>query len=74
MEIGVLGREFDGLFQFRQSLGELIQASVGFPQQLVRARLARSDLSRLEKIGNGFPITILVQEKIAEINIRSRIF
>jgi hypothetical protein len=74
MDIGVLGREHDGLFQLRLCPRELLQATVGFPQQFVCSRLARSYLNRLEEIGNGFLITILVQEKIAEINIRSGAF
>ncbi len=74
METGVLGRELDGLFQFRLCPWELLQASVGFPQQFVCSRLARSHPNRLEKIENGFLITILVQEKIAEIDVRSRVF
>ncbi len=74
MEVGALGSQLKRLFQFRLSLRELIQASVGLPQQFVRPRLARSDGDRLEKIGNSFLIAILVEEKIAEINMRSGIF
>src|SRR5260370_22403534 len=64
MEIGFLGRELNGLFEFRLSLRELLHASVGFPQQFVCSRLVRSYFNYLEKIGNGFLIAILVQEKI----------
>jgi len=73
MEIGVLGREIDGLFKFRLCPWELLQASVGFPQQFVCPRLPRSHPNRLEKIRNGFLIAILVQEKIPEIDKRSGI-